>query len=297
MKDNDIPSYVHCKSNHPPSILRNIPASINKRLSTISANKQVFDEAVPVYQEALKKSGYDYKLEYEKQTSTETKRKTRTRKRTITWFNPPFSQEVKTNIGGRFLRLIDECFPKGTDLGKLINRNNVKISYSCLPNLESMIAKHNAKIAYPRLAQEEKLCNCRKKDECPLDGKCLSSNIIYQATVTTENGSKDTYVGLTANTFKQRLAQHKSSFKNKAKKGETTLSQHIWSLKDKNVSHNIKWKIISKAKSFSPITEKCYLCTKEKSYIIFKPKMCSLNTRNELATHCRHKNRMLLENT
>ena len=32
-KPNNIPLYVHSKSNHPPSILRNIPASINKRLS------------------------------------------------------------------------------------------------------------------------------------------------------------------------------------------------------------------------------------------------------------------------
>ena len=182
-------------------------------------------------------------------------------------------------------------------MGKLINRNNVKISYSCMPNLENIIAKHNAKIANPRSEEEERLCNCRRKNECPLEGKCLSSNVIYQATVTTESGTKDNYVGLTSNTFKQRLAQHRSSFKNKAKKNETTLSQHIWSLKDQNIPHKIEWRIISKAKPFSPITGKCYLCTKEKSYIIFKPKMCSLNTRNELATHCRHKNRMLLDNT
>ena len=25
-------------------------------------------------------------------------------------------------------------------------------------------------------------CNCRKKDECPLDGKCRAENLIYQAT-------------------------------------------------------------------------------------------------------------------
>ena len=35
-KEGNIPLYVHKKSNHPPSILKNIPESINKRLSDIS---------------------------------------------------------------------------------------------------------------------------------------------------------------------------------------------------------------------------------------------------------------------
>jgi len=30
------PLYVHSRSNHPPNIIRNIPAAINKRLSEIS---------------------------------------------------------------------------------------------------------------------------------------------------------------------------------------------------------------------------------------------------------------------
>ena len=61
MKPNSTPTYVHRDSNHPRSILENIPRSINKRLSSISSNKEVFDSAFPPYQEALKQSGYDYK--------------------------------------------------------------------------------------------------------------------------------------------------------------------------------------------------------------------------------------------
>ena len=45
MKPNDRPVYVHSLSNHPPGILRNMPASVNKRLSTISANEDVFNQA------------------------------------------------------------------------------------------------------------------------------------------------------------------------------------------------------------------------------------------------------------
>ena len=46
-------------------------------------------------------------------------------------------------------------------------------------------------------------CNCRKKDQCPLDNKCLTSSVIYNAQVTTNNTTKN-YIGLTEGTFKQR---------------------------------------------------------------------------------------------
>ena len=56
IKENDTPLYVNIKSNHPPTVLKNIPEGINNRLSRISANKTVFDAATPVFQEALTKS-------------------------------------------------------------------------------------------------------------------------------------------------------------------------------------------------------------------------------------------------
>ena len=58
-KEGNIPLYVHKKSNHPPSILKNIPDSTNKRLSEISSDQNCFDNAKTVYQEALYKSGYN----------------------------------------------------------------------------------------------------------------------------------------------------------------------------------------------------------------------------------------------
>ena len=57
IKENDTPCYVNCRSNHPPAVLKNIPLGVNRRLSKISANKEVFEAAVPAYQEALEKSG------------------------------------------------------------------------------------------------------------------------------------------------------------------------------------------------------------------------------------------------
>ena len=45
-KPNDDPLYIHKHSNHPPIILRQLPASIYKRISTLLSEKQVFGDAV-----------------------------------------------------------------------------------------------------------------------------------------------------------------------------------------------------------------------------------------------------------
>ena len=74
MKDNDKPVYVNIKSNHPPTVLKNIPLGINKRLSRISANKTVFDAAAPGYQEALTQSGYTLTLAFDPPSEKTTKK-------------------------------------------------------------------------------------------------------------------------------------------------------------------------------------------------------------------------------
>ena len=65
-KPSTTPLYVHSQSNHPPNILRNIPVAINRRLSSVSSDHEVFNEASAPYQEALRKSGYAFKLEFNK---------------------------------------------------------------------------------------------------------------------------------------------------------------------------------------------------------------------------------------
>jgi hypothetical protein len=45
MKSKDKPVYVNMNSNHPTPILKNIPLVVNRRLSKISANATVFNEA------------------------------------------------------------------------------------------------------------------------------------------------------------------------------------------------------------------------------------------------------------
>ena len=64
-KPNTSLQYVHRESNHPPITTKNIPAGINKRLSSLSSDKTSFDQAAPPYQKALDESGYRYTLNYE----------------------------------------------------------------------------------------------------------------------------------------------------------------------------------------------------------------------------------------
>ena len=132
----NIPLYVHKESNHPPSILKNIPESINKRLSDISSDKECFDSAKAIYQEALDKSGYRYNLSFQ---PSQTPRQRNTRQRNILWFNPPYSKNVATNVGKCFLSLIDKHFPKSNPLHKIFNRNTLKLSYSCMGNIKTIM--------------------------------------------------------------------------------------------------------------------------------------------------------------
>ena len=290
IKPNTTPLYINKQSNHPPTIIKNLPAAINKRLSSISCNKEVFDKAVPVYRDALAKSGYSHKLEFDPEAAT-ARNKNSNKKRRITWFNPPFSQNVKTKVGEKFLNLIDSCFPTNHPLHKICNRNTLKLSYRCTPNIGAIISAKNSKSLQPP-KEKKKMCNC--KQECPVGGKCLDTSIIYRATVNEDSGKINTYTGLTCNDFKARWGAHKHSFNNTGA-NQTTLSSYLHELNRKNMKFDLKWDIIDHAKPFNPVTGTCALCTLENFYIAFKPEGASLNLRSEIFASCRHKRRMLLQ--
>ena len=98
IKPGDWLFYVNSQSNHPPSILKNIPLAVNRRLCKTSANKEIFEAAAPLYQAELNRGGYTHKMEFK---IPEIKRK-RKRNKHILWFNPPYSINVKTNVGRNF---------------------------------------------------------------------------------------------------------------------------------------------------------------------------------------------------
>ena len=97
-KPNSEPIYINKSSNHPKNIIKDLPKAIGKRLSDTSCNQEVFEAALPIYEEARKKSGFNEKLSYTKNNSNNPPKKEekRRRKRNIIWSNPPYSANVKT---------------------------------------------------------------------------------------------------------------------------------------------------------------------------------------------------------
>ena len=290
-KPNDDPLYINKHSNHPPSILRQLPTSINKRISTLSSDKQTFEDAAPAYQNALGHSNFSHKLEY---TPHETQRPRRNRQRNVIWFNPPFSKNVKTNIARSFLHLVDTHFPAGHKLHKIFNRNTVKVSYSCMNNVRSIITSHNTRIIRKSQTQVTGVdnWNCRNKEACPLQNKCTNKDIVYKATISTSNAN-DTrhYIGMTSSTFKERYRNHIKSFTHKKYSNETELSKHIWHLKQNKTDFTIKWSIIKKSISYTGGSKRCNLCLEEKLNILKEKDNCLLNKRSEIISACQHKNR------
>ena len=293
-KDDQRPTYIHSRSNHPPSIKKQLPTMIAERLSNLSCSESVFKNESQVYQDALNSAGYTENLIYKKENKTVTPRK-KQRSRSIIWFNPPFSDSVKTNVGGKFLALVDKHFKK-SNLHKYFNRSTIKISYSCLPNIGSIIASNNKNVLQDSAKNENTApkCNCRGgKNDCPLGGICLEKEIVYKAEIHTENKSHS-YIGLTANTFKERYRNHISSFNNKKYEHHTSLSKHVWNLKTQNKKFHIHWSKIGAARAYNPMSKYCNLCLLEKAMILNADERSSINKRTELMNKCPHRRKFLL---
>ena len=122
----------------------NLPASISRRLTDISRNKDVFAYAKPLYDKALRESGFSAKTEYLERRKEQGRANRRTRSRKVIWFNPLFSQNVATNIGRRFRSLVLKHFSKASKLNKIFNPNTLKVSFSCMPNMAAVIRQHNS---------------------------------------------------------------------------------------------------------------------------------------------------------
>ena len=297
-KPGDKPLYVSAWSNHPPQILRNIRKGIEHRLSDTSASEEIFLQAIPPYQEELDRCGYDYQLKFNPKKNRGSKKKKK-RSKPVTWFNPPYSMNVATNVGQEFLKLIDKHFPPGNILHSVINRQTVKIGYRCMPSIEAKIAKHNSKI----LNSERKggqakppSCNCQKSKvgDCPMPGACNTDGVVYQANVKNNVGGQESYIGLAQN-FKERFRKHRKNLTNNNFEEKITLYTHFWKEKDEGRDPVVEWKFLEKnIPLFNPVTGICRLCTREKFNILLNPTQASLNSRLEIFSNCKHKEAKLI---
>ena len=82
-KPNNTPLYINAKSNHPPTILKQLPSMIERRISDLSTNETEFNACKDEYNDALMKSGYKESLTFKK--SQEPKRR---RAQNVIWFKP-----------------------------------------------------------------------------------------------------------------------------------------------------------------------------------------------------------------
>ena len=228
-----------------------------------ASSEKIFRKAVPEYQEALRKSGYTEELRYEKSDN----QRRRKRRRNIIWYNPPFSANVKTNVGKLFLSLVRTHFHKHHRYHKIFNMNTIKVSYSCVRNVASTIRGHNVSLLRKEKPPSRK-CSCPSGAVCPLDNQCLEKNIIYEGTVTAVEGQVERdYVGLTSNEWKKRLGVHNQGFNHREHANRCELSKHIW---DSSKEYKLRWHILQKVKG-RLVAGACKLCTSEKLCIVNHP--------------------------
>ena len=163
-----------------------------------------------------------------------------------------------------------------------------------MPNIGAAINAHNKGLLNEKPPLVVEGCNCR--NECPLDGKCLSKNVLYEAEVTSdiENYGAKVYKGITATAWKDRHGNHLKSFNHRKYKDDTELSKEIWRIKDKGKSYAIKWRLIKQYRPYDPVSGRCTLCLMEKISILEHEGSNQLNKRSEIIGTCRHKKKYRL---
>ena len=206
-KPKDPLSYINKNLNHPPQIIKKLPKTTNDRLCRNSSNAEIFHASKIKYGTALRNSGFkNFDFKYNLVHKNNNKR---SRQRNIILFNSLFCQAVSTNIAKRFLDILQKHLPQNNQLHKIFN-----ISYSCTPNVGSIVKSHNKKLTNAENKQT-KHCNCKKKQECPLQGKCRSEDIIYKCAVAATGHPRKVYKGTAEGDFRQQYYNYRKSFRNR----------------------------------------------------------------------------------
>ena len=154
---------------------------------------------------------------------------------------------------------------------------------------------HNKSILNP-VSNTEYGYNCRSKESCLLQNKCLTLKIVYRADVKNlTNDEEKICLGVTDPPFKERFANHTRDFKHPKYRNSTELSKYVWELKDIRLSPVIKWSIVAKFLS-KTLLRFCNLCLSQKIYIIKSFSDPNLpNKKFELVNTCRHQGKLLLK--
>ena len=118
----------------------------------------------------------------------------------------------------KFFSHLGKHFRKIQQLHKLFNHNNVKVSYSSLPNFESFINRQNKNIINKQ--EKPSPCNCRDKTSCSFKVSCEHEILVHFCKFLTPDLKQNHphYIGFTEHAFKDRLCKHNNSFKYESKR-------------------------------------------------------------------------------
>ena len=149
-------------------------------------------------------------------------------------------------------------------------------------------------IIYKNLIEYGKYgCNCRSKESCPLQNKCLTPKIVYRADVKNPGVTETRfYLGATETLLNERFDNHTRDFKHPKYRNSTELSKYVRELKDAHISPVTEWSIATKVLPKTQLNF-CKLCVSEKFYIIKSlndPNL--LNKKSELVNNCRHQSEL-----
>ena len=195
-----------------------------------------------------------------------------------------------------FFYLINKHFPPNNRFHKIYNKFNVKLSYSCMPNMACIIKSHNNKLIYSNIYTDEMSCNCRTTSEYPLKGKCRTKSIVYKASITAPSITTRHYFGLCKTEFKARFYNHRSSFKDQQKMNATELSKAMWECKNREIKQRISWSIVCKAAAFKNNAKHCNLCLAEELATLKADQRTPLNKQSDFISECRHRAKFKLKN-
>ena len=170
-----------------------------------------------------------------------------------------------------------------------------------MPNINSIINKSNITKLSKEKHKETAKCNCKEKATCPLKGKYQQECVVYKVEVYSGEpcGIKDkkVYFGSTQGEFKLRYYNHRTSFSHEKYRHSTSLSNHVWEIKNKkkNRSH-IEMGSCKRCRKYRAGNKDCMLCDEEKLTIASYRRKDMLNQRSEVLNDCKHKRSWLLYN-
>ena len=94
-----------------------------------------------------------------------------------------------------------------------------------MQNMKSVTNYHNMNVLN-NTAEIEEGCNCRNRNNCPLEGKCLTPNI-YEVQIMSNqpNYKQKVYIGTAETDFKHRFNNRTKSFNLEHYENDTELSK------------------------------------------------------------------------